>query len=152
MKSYASGFIDALALAAVAILLLIAAALASGCEPSTAPVDTLFDACDNPRDNECAAEGEALPSRNTCIAGTCTRLCEHDSDCGEGTCGPDSLGSRLACTEPQVAPRSDDELEHEDDHRDPTSSDPNDLQPATRRPSTGRIVLDVRVVQLEVTP
>lgn len=100
-RSYASGFVDALALVAVTLFLL-AAALLAGCEVRTiedGPVcPELYCECAG-REDCFGYGGVADPIRGTCgPSDVCTIACASDDDCGDGTCGPDEVAGVVVCT------------------------------------------------------
>jgi len=105
---YAGGFIDALALVTVTILLMFAALFAAGCEARTVEDDEtvcpdLYCECDA-REDCFGYGGVADPIRGTCgPSDVCTIACASDDECGGGTCGPDEVAGIAVCT-PEAAP------------------------------------------------
>lgn len=111
-RSYASGFVDALALVAIALFLIGAAAFAAGCSPESKPTSEptctfelvesrivdlpLGCACTD--DRECAHHGQG-GERGTCgPEDLCTVACSDDDDCGDGICGPEEIAGVTVCT------------------------------------------------------
>jgi len=116
--TYVGGFVDALALVTITLLIIGAAMLAGGCEGRSVPPDSggcdfeVLDVgaaedpvcpelyCECADNDDCFGYGGvADPIRGTCgPSDVCTVACESDEDCGEGTCGPDEVAGVIVCT------------------------------------------------------